>query len=229
MPKIYPDTSSDVRNIPIAPRLVLASDVIKINPGLIDSGRTIRETDGSDTPIGDTVTEVELGGGGGCCKSPSDEEYIVQLDTLGNINEIEADVDFFFLSHFVNWKIRAYRNNIPMINLNEDENGYTWNMLTGKFTPFIKPVEGEVFTFQVDEEMPDPVTLTAIATGSNINNVIVDNGIVFLPTFVNTRMRVTRNNILQSFKTDFAWDNEFAQLTLTVNPVLDEEFIFEPY
>lgn len=229
MPKVYPDISTDQFNTPIAPRLVLASDVLKITPGLIDGGRTVRQIDGSDTPVSTTIN-TEVLGDSGCGKSPDDMEITVSAPGIGdNVNTIADNTAYCDLPRFKGWPIKAFRNNIPMENLDTNVNGFRWNARTGRFYFIIPPREGEIFTFQVYSNMIDYARMGVLASGENKNNIIVDNGIVFLTIFVNTRIRVFRNNILQSFITDFSWDNEYAKLTLNVNPAIDEEFYFESY
>lgn len=236
MPKVYPDISADARNIPTVPRLVLASDVMKqgLNAGTIDGGRTIREVDGTDTPIGDILTDSSLGlTGGAGLRPPNDEEYLVGPYVLKeNVNLIQHGAEVIQFTHFIGFQIDVFRNNVPMLNLSDDPadpNGFTWDIFTGKFYPYVNMVMDEVLTIQAKWVIPDPIEFPVLLAGENKNNIIVDNSITFLTTFVNTRLRVFRNNILQSFKTDFAWDNRLAKLTLTIPPIADEIFLIKPY
>lgn len=213
---IYPDLSGTRFDVKYSRRIILASDILASRA--LRNGVDNSLPDRNEPRIMPELAEVPV-------LSPSDVELEV-IPAGSNIGNIIDGNPIATVPQLTFYNVRVYRNNIPQQTGQE----YRWNRGTGELNTVINPVEGEIFTLQPYTGMPDQEIYNPALTGGNINNFQVDNSIVFLTNFVNVRVRIRRNNILQSFIRDFNWDSAQAKLTwLNVPPQLDEEFIIDGY
>lgn len=229
---IYPDLSKDRYDQPYARRKILASDLLIrglafVNGRLIETGDDLLEEPGENTDGGGSEETS-------CCGTvmPDDLELDTVdavLDELGaNVDQLCITLNEAYITRFKNYGLRVFRNYV------EQQFGldYVWHYRDGLFQAMIPFYETERFTFQ---GIPNPLDMYAETTyetqllGDNINSFLKDNSTIILSTFIGARIRLFRNEVLQSFVLHYTWDSLTGTLTLMIAPQETEAFKVIPY
>lgn len=221
---IYPDLSNDNFDIKYAQRKIMPSDLrrVKIRPSIVND-RITSGGGGNIIAPDDNVTEpVEIPIEG----IPNDEEYIVNNLPGENYENFRDGETIIYLRNFRGLDIKPFRNGVEQFKIID----YTWNSAEAKLTLIYAGIVDEVFIIQGHKiVIPLPENHIVVAAGENINFIVADLSIAFLTTFVNVRIRVYRNGVVQSAVTEFSWNPGEYKLTLIIPPVFEEEFKIEGY
>lgn len=231
MNNIYPDLSNDVYDIPYSRRKILASDLLIRG----FSGVNGRLTEGGEDLDGENSTDD--GGSDGevvCCGllPPDDLELDVEeglVDELGvNVDHVIATLNEAFITRFKNYGVKLFRNYV------EQQFGvdYVWHYSDALIQFTITPELSERFTFQGimnPLDMYAETTYVVEVAGDNINRFLKENSTIILTTFIGARIRIFRNEVLQSFVNDFQWNRQTGELVLTIAPQETETFKVIPY
>ena len=234
---IYPDLTQDTYDIPYSRRKILASDLFIrglafVNGRLIETGDSLNEEPPGE--IEENPPPIPGTGDPICCGilPPDDLELDSEeglLEELGvNVDHVIIGLNEAFITRFKNYGVKLYRNYVEQF-FGQD---YLWHYKTGLIQFIITPEATERFAFQGlinPLDMYQTTEYDAMESADNINSFQIGNNTIILSTFIGARVRLFRNEVLQSFVKDYKWTSETGKLELVIAPVETEHFKVIPY